>query len=50
MKETKDLARNVRVNSKMLESLQADGWTIQKIVDWAMPRLKGKKYQTKDKK
>jgi hypothetical protein len=40
MKETKDLTRTVRVNGNALKDLEAKGWSTQRIVDWAMKRLK----------
>lgn len=50
MKEIKDLPRNVRVNSQKLSELEAKGWSTQKIIDWAMKRLKGKEYKPESKK
>lgn len=32
MKETKDLARNVRVNSRALRDAEAVGWSTQRMI------------------
>lgn len=50
MKEVKDLSRTVRINSTKLKDLEAKGWSTQKIVDWAIEKLKKSDFKPKDKK
>ena len=48
----KNTVKTVRVNDKILKLLEAEGWTVQKLFDWAVDqkvkvettiKLKGKK-------
>lgn len=50
MKDIKDLSRTVRINSTALKALEEKGWSTQKIVDWAMGKLKKSDVKPKAKK
>ena len=34
----KDVAKGVRVNGEVMKALEKEGWTAQKLIDWAIDR------------